>query len=170
MVQRHPFLIGFDDRDENSKTLTMCLDKNSPFLSEEDGIAMFTEAGEETDYLKSRNMLLGETFEGEKMSEQFTQKLVAMKLLTPLELILQPQNGEVRKVAGMYTIDERILGELNAEQLQEMHKLGFLAACNIILASVFQVHRLMKLRNQKSDEVANYRIELPAYMTNQTTA
>jgi hypothetical protein len=61
----------------------------------------------------------------------------------------------------MFTIDERILGELNGEQLQEMHKLGFLAACNIILASIFQVHRLMKLRNQKSGEVANYRIELP---------
>jgi hypothetical protein len=162
MVQRHPFLIGFDDRDENSKTLTICLDKNSIFLSEDEGIPLFNEAGEETDYLKSRNMLLGETFEGEKMSEQFTLKLAALNLLTPFELILQPQNAELRKVAGMFTIDERKLGELNPEQLQDLHKLGFLAACYIILGSMFQVHRLMKLRNQKSGEVANYRIELPS--------
>lgn len=161
MVQRHPFLIGFDDRkDDDDNNLTICLDKNSSLLSEDEGVALFNEAGDATDYLKSRNRLLSEIFEGEKLTERFTQKLEDLNLLSPFELILQPQNGEMRKVAGMFTVDERKLKALSAEQLVELHQLDFLPACYIILSSLFQMHSLMMLRNRKIDEKVNYRIEL----------
>lgn len=160
MVQRHPFLIGFDDLDEDSRTLATCLDKNSTLLSEDEGIALFTDTGEDTDYLKTRKNLLGAIFEGEKITEQFTQKMTELNLFAPFELLLQPQNGEPRKVTGMYTLDERKIRELSPEQVQELHKLDFLPACYIIMSSLFQVHHLMALRNRKSGELANYRIEL----------
>jgi len=162
MIQRDPFLIGFDDRKEDDSTnLTMCLDKNSPFLSEDEGIAMFTPEGEETDFLKSRNLMLSAIFEGDRIAEQFTQKLVELDLFAPFELVLQLQNEELRKITGMYTLDERKLAALSPEQILELHNLGFLSACHLIMASVFQVHRLMRLRNRKSGELANYRIDLP---------
>lgn len=160
MIQRHPFLIGFDDREEDSNTLTTCLDRNSTLFSEDEGIAMFSEAGEETDYLRSRMNLLSAIFEGEKITEKFTQKVAELDLLMPLELLLQPQDGEPRKVAGMFTIDERKMRALTAEQITELHKLDFLPACYIIMASLFQLHELMRLRNLKSGELCNYRIEL----------
>lgn len=166
MVQRHPFLIGFDDREEDSNMLTMCIDKNSSFLSPDDGIAMFTEAGEDTDFLVTRRMLLNDIFEGEKLTEQFIQKLTELNLLSPVEILLQPQNGEPRKVAGMFTVDEQKLKALTPEQLQELHKLDFLPACYLILASLFQVHQLMRLRNRKSGEVVGYRINLQPHIFN----
>lgn len=160
MIQRHPFLIGFDDRVEDSNTLTICLDKNSTLFSEDEGIAMFTEAGEETDYLNSRKNLLSAIFEGEKITDKFTQKVTELGLLVPLELLLQPQEGEPRKVSGMFTIDERKMRALTAEQVTELHTLDFLPACYIIMCSLFQMHELMRLRNLKSGELCNYRIEL----------
>lgn len=161
IIQEHPFLVGFDDRLEDSKTLTICLDTTSPFLSEEEGVALYNEAGVETDLLKYHRNLLGQIFEGEKLTEQFTRKLVEMDLLAPLELILQTQDREMRKIAGLFTVDEGKLKALRAEQLLELHKLDFLPACYIILGSQFQLHNLMKLRNRKTSEVVNYRIDLP---------
>jgi hypothetical protein len=60
----------------------------------------------------------------------------------------------------MYTLDENKLRELGPEQLQELQKLDFLASCYIIISSLFQLHRLMQLRNQKTGELVNYRIDL----------
>jgi hypothetical protein len=163
MVQRHPFTIGFDDRKENNSTeLTTCLITDSPFLSEEDGVALFTESGENTDYLASRHRMLQEIFEGEKLTEQFTSKLIEMDLLSPFEMLIKPETGEVRKITGMLALDERKLRALSPEKLQQLHKLDFLPACYIILASLFQIHNLMNLRNRKEgfERVIDYRIEL----------
>lgn len=160
-IQRHPFVIGFDDRVDDNRQLATCLDGNSAFINEKEGLPLFNEAGEETDFMQSRHRMIAQIFEGEKFTERFTNKLTELDLLAPFELIMRPQGGEVRKVTGMHTVSERKLKELQPEQLQELHKLDFLPACYIILGSVFQLHQLMKLRNRKGDEqVADYRIEL----------
>jgi len=162
MIQQAPFVIGYDDRkEESSQDLTICLDKKSPYLSDVEGIALFTPAGEETDYLKNRNQLLSAIFEGEKLTSQFTRKIVELGLLSPIEVILQPANGEIRKVTGLHSLNEQKLKALTPAQLQELHSLDFLPACYIILGSMFQLHRLIKLRNDKSDEkIVNFRIDV----------
>ena len=46
-------------------------------------------------------------------------------------------------------------------QVQELYKADFLPACYVILGSIFQLHRLMYLRNKKDFErIVNYRIDL----------
>ncbi len=160
LIQRHPFLIGLDDENPDNKMLTMCIDKNSPFISETDGIALFSENGDGTDFLNVRNQMLMEIFEGEKITERFTQKIMELNLLKPFEIILQGMDGQGRKVTGLWTFDEAKLKQLTAAQVQELHELDFLAACYLIYASLFQIHNMMKLRNRKNVEQLNYRIEL----------
>jgi len=81
--------------------------------------------------------------------------------LSPLEIIVQPETGEMRRVAGIFTISERKLRELTDAQVQELYKADFLPACYVILGSIFQLHRLMYLRNKKDFErIVNYRIDL----------
>lgn len=159
MIQRHPFVIGFDDRSEDPNQLATCLIRTSPFVSETDGIALFTETGEETDYLKSRHMLMRDIFEGERFLEEFMQKLKQLDLLTDLELQLQLSNGEGRRVTGMQTVNQAKMRELTPEQVADLNKNDFLAACHLIMASVFQIHRLMQFRTRKQIEaVTNYSI------------
>lgn len=161
LIQRHPFVIGFDDRSDDPKLLGTCLHRNSPFLSESEGVALFTPEGAETDYLQSRHLMMRDIFEGEKYTDQFVRKLQELGLLAPLEIIVQPESGELRRVAGIMTVSERKLRELTEAQLQELHKADFLPACYVILGSVFQLHRLMYLRNKKGIErIVNYRIDL----------
>lgn len=160
VVQRHPFVIGWDEKADDDKTLTACLLRNSPFLSEEEGIALFTPEGEQTDFLRSHYQLLLEILEGEKFTERFMQKVQAMGLLVPFEVLIQSENGEGRKLTGMHTIDERKMKQLTPEQVQELHASDFLAPCYLILSSLFQLHKLMRLRHDKGVErIAGYRIE-----------
>jgi hypothetical protein len=160
VVQRHPFVIGWDDREGEGTRLAPCINVNSPFVSEEEGIAMFREDGEPTDFLKSRFQLLQEIFEGEKFTENFARKLAELDLLVPLQVVVQPEGGEPRKVTGMSTLDERKLKALTPEQVAELHQQDFLAAAYIILGSLFQLHKLVKLRHDKGVErLSGYRIE-----------
>ncbi|HHX83449.1 MAG TPA: SapC family protein [Pseudomonadaceae bacterium] len=162
VIQQHPFVLGFDDRiQENEKVLASCLDRSSSYISEDDGIALFTETGEETDFLKSRNQMLSTIFEGEKLTEQFTRKMVELDLLVPLEVVLQQPNGDMRRVTGLQTVSERKLRDLAPAQLEELHKLDYLPACYLILGSLFQLHRIVRLRNQKGDDpIVAIRVEL----------
>lgn len=160
LVQRHPFLIGADDANPDSNNLTMCIDTTSPYLTEGEGIALFDDQGNGTDFLTSRNQLLTEIFEGEKVTNQFVAKVQQLDLLKPFELLLQGQDAITRKVAGLMTLDEAKLRQMPNDVLQELHKLDFLAALYVIYGSLFQIHRLMQLRNRKSLDKLAYRIDL----------
>lgn len=161
LIQRHPFIIGYDDRVDDERQLATCINRASPFVSEEEGIALFTPEGEETDFLKSRHTMMRDIFEGERITEDFVRKLQELDMLAPVEILLQPGEGEIRKITGMFTISQRKLRELKPEQVQELFSNEFLAACYLILGSLFQLHRLMQLRIRKGIEgIVNYRIDV----------
>jgi hypothetical protein len=163
LIQRHPFLIGADDANPDSTSLTMCIDSTSPYVTEEDdgsSIALFDKDGNGTDFLANRNDLLREIFEGERITEQFTRKIQELELLKPFEILLQETDGSTRKVTGLMTFDEVKLRQLPDDKVLEMNKLDFLAACYVIYGSLFQIHRMMMLRNRKLPNPLNYRIDL----------
>lgn len=160
LIQRHPFLIGADDANPDSTNLTMCIDANSPYLTEGEGTALFDEQGNATEFLSSRNQLLMEVFEGERITNQFVAKITQLDLLKPFEILLQGQDGITRRVTSLMTLDVVKLRQMSDEVLTELHKLDFLAALYVIYGSLFQIHRMMWLRNRKTVEQLNYRIEL----------
>lgn len=160
LVQRHPFLIGADDANPESTSLTMCIDNTSPYLTEGEGIALFDDQGNGTEFLATRNQMLMEIFEGEKITTQFVAKIKQLDLLKTFELLLQGQDGMTRKVTGLMTLDVVKLRQMSDAVLTELHKLDFLAALYVIYGSLFQIHRMMWLRNRKTVEQLNYRIEL----------
>jgi len=160
MIHRHPFVIGWDDREPEGNTLTTCINMQSPLVGESEGIALFKEDGEGTDFLMSRHMLLRDIFEGEKLTEEFTAKLQELDLIKAFEIIVQPEVGEARKITGMYTIDPQKLLNLDAEVLQQLNKKEFLAASYVMMSSLFHIHNLMKLHNRKGfEKIRDYTID-----------
>jgi hypothetical protein len=160
LIQRHPFLIGADDANPDSKNLTMCIDSTSPYLTEGEGIALFDEQGNGTEFLATRNQMLMEIFEGERVTNQFVAKITELGLLKPFEILLQGQDGMTRRVTSLMTLDVVKLRQMSDAVLTELHKLDFLAALYVIYGSLFQIHRMMSLRNRKLVEQLSYRIEL----------
>ena len=163
MVHCHPFVIAFDDRlGDDSMVVTACLDKNSAFLATEgEGTALFTETGEDTQFLTVANQMLLEIYESEKATGEFMRQLDALGLISPIELAVKPQDAEARRLTGMFAIDENKLRALDTEQLKILQTQGYLPACYMLLSSMFQIPRLLRLRNQKGGEqIVDYRTEL----------
>lgn len=161
-VQRHPFVVGYDDRSDQDNQLAACIEVDSPCVSENDGIALYNADGTPTDMLRSVQQMLGMMFESGKFTDQFIQKLDELKLITPFELILQAQTGDMNRITGMFTIDEKKLKALSAEQLKDLQNRDFLAPCHLMLVSLYQLNQLIRRRNRLGgQQITNFRIEFP---------
>lgn len=158
-VQRHPFIVGLDDRKEE-RQLTTCLEIDSACLNEQDGMALYNADGTETELLGSAHKMLATMFEYGKFTESFIQKLQELGLIVPFDLALQTQNGNVSRITGLHTIDETKLKALSAEQLKDLQQRDFLAPCYLLLVSLHQLNRLIRQRNRKGGEqILNFKIE-----------
>ncbi len=163
-VQRHPFVIGYDDRVPNGEEITTCLFTDSPFLNEKDGTPLFNDDGKESDLLKHWHQTLNNIFESQKLTDRFIQAVVKLDLIIPINLQLQQQNGEVRNVTGLFTLDEARLKALSTEQLRELHQSDFLPACYLIVASLHHLLHLIRMRNRQGgrEQIVDFRIEFNA--------
>ena len=107
--------------------------------------------------------MLQDLYESEKATGEFIRQVDALGLISPLELAVKPQDADARRLTGMFVINENKLRELSTEQLQTLQKPGYLPACYMMLSSMFQIPRLLKLRNLKDGEqIVDYRVELTA--------
>lgn len=161
ILLRHPFIIGFDDRDPNGTSVTACLETDSPYLSDSEGMRLFDEEGKGTDFLNYHNRLLNDIFYGEKATDEFAGKLVDMGLIAPFDITLQTQTGEARRMTGLLTIDEKKLRALDKAQLIELTDKDYLANIYFMLNALQQFNQLVKIRNHKGVEViTGYQIEV----------
>ena len=159
-IQRHPFVVGYDDRSDDATQLAPCIEIDSPCVSESDGIALYKDDGTPTDMLRSVQQMLGMMFEAGKFTDQFIQKLEELNLITTFDLILQTQNGEMNRITGMSTIDEKRLKALSAEQLKDLQTRDYLAPCHLMLVSLYQLNQLIRRRNRMGgQQITNFRIE-----------
>lgn len=146
-----PFTLGLDP--EKEKTLTACIDMDSPFVGEDKDEALFDADGNETELLKSVQESLGRMYEDEVTTENFLKVLEENDLLMELELQLALSTGENKKLVGLFGINEKKLQELPDEKIVDFHKRGLFIPINAMLVSAGQVNRLAQLRN-KSDNAA----------------
>ena len=138
-IQRFPF----DVRPDGDK-LGVFIDEESELITE-DGEALFTESGEPTEFLKSRQQMLGDIANSEMATQRFIKELVELELLEPLEMMVHYGNGQQRSVTGVTTISETKLNELADEKILELKKSGFLGAIYAMLMSLGQLNRLVQL-------------------------
>ncbi|WP_206486015.1 SapC family protein [Thalassotalea sp. G2M2-11] len=146
-----PFSLGLDP--DKEKTLTACIDLDSPFVGEDKDQALFDESGEETEFYKSIQDQLGRLYENEVANENFLKVLVENELLQELELQVAFNNGEKKKLVGLFGINEEKLQNLSDEKIVEFYKSGLFMPVHAMLASSGQVNRLAQLRNASDNPV-----------------
>ena len=161
-IQRHPFIVGIDERVTDTMQLATCLEIDSACLNETDGLPLFNADGTQSEVLRSADQLLHSMFDAGAVTERFIEKLQELNLVTPLVIVLQSPRGELNRITGLATIDENKLKALSAEQLKELQSLDFLASCHLMLVSLYQLRQLIRLRNRKGGEqITNFRLEFP---------
>jgi hypothetical protein len=161
-IQRHPFIVGIDERVKDTIQLATCLEVDSKCLNETDGLPLFNADGTQSEVLRSADQMLHSMFDAGAVTERFIEKLQELDLVTPLVIVLQSPRGELNRVTGLSTIDENKLKALSGEQLKDLQNQDFLAACYLMLVSLYQLRQLIRLRNRKGGEqITNFKLEFP---------
>lgn len=144
-IRNHPFVLApaGDDKEQ----LMVGLIENSPIVGEEDGYELFSESGEETEYLKAKKESLVGYLESDQMTKAFITVLNEKELLTTQNVAINA-GGEKINLTGIYMVDEKKLGELNEEDFADFRKRGFLAPLYAQLGSMHQLSRLAKMQSE----------------------
>jgi len=145
-----PFGLGLDP--EKEKTLTTCVDLDSPFVGEDKDQALFDAEGNDTEFFKNVQDSLGQLYDNEVASEKFVQEVVDKDLLQELELTIAFASGEKKKLTGIFTLNEKKLQALSDEQVLDFHKRGMFVPIYAMLGSIGQVNRLIQLHNDHSEQ------------------
>lgn len=156
-VQCQPFSIGPVDGEEN--TLTMHIHEASELVNETEGRALF-DGEEETPFLKSMQAKLSEHYQHQVFTRDFINILLEHGLLKEIELIVAYQDNKIRRVKGLYTINEEALAKLEQETVMAFFKRNLFVPIYAMLSSLTQFNRLMKLNNQNEALPAISRLQM----------
>ncbi|MFC4700298.1 SapC family protein [Glaciecola siphonariae] len=154
-IQRYPF----DIRPDGEK-LGVFIDENSDMLSKEadGGEALFTEAGEASEFLKNRQQFLAELANSEVQNQRFIKQLKELDLLEEIQIRVNYKSSQVRNVTGILSINEKRLLELDDDKVLAMHKAGYLGAAYSMMLSLGQLNRLVELSNKSENPIQSLQI------------
>jgi hypothetical protein len=144
-VQCQPFLLGPATDEPN--TLTMHINQNSGLLQETEGHALFDSNGE-TAYLKSMQSKLTEHYQNQVFTRDFINLLLEHNLLKEIEILVAYEDDRVKRVKGLYTIDEEALSKLDEASIVSFFKRNLFVPIYAMLGSLTQFNRLMKVNNK----------------------
>ena len=142
-VERHPFLIGFRDREP-----TVHIDLANPRVSRTEGEALFREYGGSSDFLERMSSVLATIHQGLEAMPAFIDALLQHDLLESFVLDVELNDGSQHRLTGFYTINEERLGALDASALARLHQAGYLQAIYMAIASQSHFRDLIERRNR----------------------
>lgn len=149
-VGRVPFTLR---RVDDTQTVSAALDMNSDFVNEEEGEALFDAEGKETEYFQRVNTFLATLFEGEVATQKFAKAIADNGVLREFKILIEQGDGKIRELTGLWTPDITAVQSLSDSKILEFHKEGFLAAAHVIIQSMTQLTRLVKMKNDQAGEV-----------------
>jgi hypothetical protein len=150
MIQRHPFLIGFQKSNPASAPQrVVTIDVDHPRVSQSEGIALFQEHGGNSDYLESVADMLEAIHSGHEHNDNMMAELLKHDLVESVNLNITLDDGSSNQLQGFYMIDDEKLQQLSDQAILDIHNKGFLLPTYMMVASQSQMRRLVDLRNAR---------------------
>jgi hypothetical protein len=137
-LQRGPFYSQGPD---------LAIDLDDPRVGAEGGKPLFTEQGQPTLYLQSIIWAFQDLNPGVEMTRLFIARLLELKLIEPIDVEAEFDDGSKRQCVGLYTIDQEALSGLPNEVVVELFRRGYLRLIHYMIASLKQVPVLARKKN-----------------------
>jgi hypothetical protein len=138
-LQRGPFFTSGSD---------IAIDLDHPRV-QMGGKALFTEAGEPSDYLKNIMGVFQNLRPGLEQTKTFIATLMAAKLVEPIDIDLGFDDGTRRNLEGLYTVNQDVLKNLADTKIVDLFHRGYLQAIYLMIASLKQVPVLAQKKNAR---------------------
>lgn len=151
-IQRRPFLIGFQEKNEDgvvSEEPVIHIDMDSPRISYNQGETVFLPQGGQSPYLQQMAATLKAIHQGHKDNNAFIATLQEHELLEGVEIKVTLNDKSQHAMNFLYTINEEKVAELPDQVVANLHRLGYLKAIHMILASMPNMSHLIELKNRQ---------------------
>ena len=149
ILQIYSFYLMESDTD---KGYSVGIDTGSDAFSEDHGEALFDDKGQPSLYLSKVTGLLESDVQNNVQTQLFTKRVAELGLVQELNLVVHFENGESQTITGLSCVNEDRLQSLSSEELNELHKNGYLVALHGMLLSIFQVNVLINRHNQSNPQ------------------
>lgn len=150
-IARGPFLIGFqrNNDDAEQQTAVIHIDMEHPKVNEQIGQPLFLEHGGNSAYLEHISKVLHLAHQGISLSEVMFSAFTALELIEPVNIEVDLDDGQKIRLTGNYTINEKKLHSLPAEQLAKLNQAGFLQLAYAVVFSMTNIRKLIEIKNRK---------------------
>ncbi len=125
----------------------LAIDLDHPRVGVEAGEPLFTDSGSPTPYLESIKQTFRYLQPGIRATKVFVARLLELKLIEPIDLEVEFDDGSRRDGVGLYTIDKGVLAALSDAAVLELHRRGYLRLIDFMIASVRQLPVLTSRKN-----------------------
>jgi hypothetical protein len=112
-----------------------------------DGTALFTELGQPSRYLQRIIWAFQDLSEGIAITRAFINRLLELKLIEPIVIEAEFDDGSSRECAGLYTVNQEVLRSLPDATIVELFRRGYLGLMQLMIASLKQFPILARKRN-----------------------
>ncbi|WP_257283681.1 SapC family protein [Endozoicomonas sp. SESOKO1] len=140
-IRRYPFALT----DEGS----VCFDQKASQFDGEDGEALFSDDGENTETLNNIIQFLNNYDQQYKHTLNYCNELKALDLLSPFNLQILLEKDKPLRLEGLFVIDEKKLNSIPEEKVKSWFDSGWLAWTYAHLHSLGALNRLVKRQQPK---------------------
>jgi hypothetical protein len=128
---------------------SIVIDRDSPRFSESDGDPLFDASQEPSTRLRQMQGLLGKLHAGLEATNAFIRALVELRVIEPIDVSLEFDDGEKLKLQGLYTVSLDSLHALEDSQAVRLFRAGYLQLAYVTAGSLNQIGVLARMRNQR---------------------
>jgi len=129
--------------------LSLAIDLDHPRVGVAAGEPLFMENGRPTPYLQSVKQAFRYLHSGIRATDAFVARILELKLIEPIDLEVEFDDGSRRDGVGLYTIDVGALAVLSDATVVDLHRHGYLRLVDFMTASLKQLPVLTARKNAR---------------------
>jgi len=112
-------------------------------------LALFEEGGAPSNALRKIQRMIGQLATGIEATKSFIRELLRLKLIEPVDISLQFDDGESLSLDGLYTVSREGLNDLDDSAILALFRSGYLQAALCMSFSLNQIPILAQRRNER---------------------
>ena len=125
----------------------VAIDLDHPRVGVADGQLLFTEHGQPTRYLQRIIWAFQDLAPGIEVTRHFIARLLELKLIEPIDMEAEFDDGRIIKCDGLYTVNQDTLSTLPDAVVVELFRRGYMRLIHYMIASLKQFPVLARKKN-----------------------
>jgi hypothetical protein len=127
----------------------IAIDLDHPRVGAESGQPLFDHAGRPSRYLQGIIWAFQDLNPGIETTNVFIARLLELKLIEPIDIEVELDDGTKHRCDGLYTINQDVLAKLTDPVVVELFRRGYLTLIHFMIASLKQLPLMAHRKNSR---------------------